>query len=387
MAIHAVIGAAAARVAASVAARAGTSAVAAAGGKAAATGGAATATGGAAATAARASASGGAGRVASTMQGRRAAMGQRGTTFEVGKVLDSLSRGAGRAAAWADANPQQVQRLRAAGSEFATDSFFSKNDAAQARTVAYTPFPASRVAFERFEQASPAKQGGKQGSTNPAETKAPDTGEGGAVTAPVESAPTPPPYQGPAVSAREIAPGARDVGGYLDSMSRWGQVPPYRGPEVPPQPNLSAALGNRTRRPKAQTSQTTEVAPGTFATPDSAVYSQPPAGPYVQGTGNPFSRRPDWPRTANPFDGQQSTGRPVAVNPNVVNPFGRPRVNPFADAPQVIGRTAPASDRMPGPVPSNEVYNSRSRGGNLSSIRNVLGDAAEVMNRPKPPQR
>jgi hypothetical protein len=333
MAIHAVIGAAAARVAASVAARAGTSAVAAAGGKAAATGGAATATGGAAATAARASASGGAGRAASTMQGRRAAMGQGGTTAQGGKVLDSLSRGAGRAAAWADANPQQVQRLRAAGSEFATDSFFSKNDAAQTRTVGYTPFPASRVAFERFEQASPAKQGGRQGSTNPAETKAPDTGEGGAVTAPVESVPTPPPYQGPAVSSAR------------------------------------------------------EIAPGTFAAPDSAVYSQPPAGPYVRGTGNPFSRRPDWPRTANPFDGQQSTGRPVAVNPNVVNPFGRPRVNPFADAPQVIGRTAPASDRMPGPVPSNEVYNSRSRGGNLSSIRNVLGDAAEVMNRPKPPQR
>jgi hypothetical protein len=236
--------------------------------------------------------------------------------------------------------------LRAAGSEFATDSFFSKNDAEQARTVGYTPFPASRVAFQRFEQ-------------NPAEAEAPVQPD--LITS---------------ASGEEVSEADRGwnrwqqenaLENVVKNQQKAQQPAPYEGPKV------------------QQANQT--MAPGTYATPDSAVYSRPPAGPYVRGTGNPFSRRPDWPRTANPFDGQQSTGRPVAVNPNVVNPFGRPRVNPFADPPPVIGRTAPASDRMPGPVPSNEVYNSRSRGGNLSSIRNVLGDAAEVMNRPKPPQR
>lgn len=201
-------------------------------------------------------------------------------------------------------------------SHFGDDTALSKNDASSPRDIGYSPFGPAR------------------------------------------------PVQGPPIGIpedKEHRPASPTVIMQGDAPGTGaGAVPQSSGSGAPPTPVYSA--------PKVRGGSTQYAAPG------SAVYSKPPAGPYVQGMGDPFARRPQF--GANPFSGSSSSGPPQPPGRGA-NPFETPGANPFEHTPKVLGRTGPAEDRVPGPIPS-KVY---PRGGDVGNMRSVLGDAAEVMSR------
>lgn len=209
-----------------------------------------------------------------------------------------------------------ASELTQALGDFGDDTAFSKNDAGAARDIGYTPFGPAR------------------------------------------------PVQGPPIGIpedKEHRPASPTVimqGGAPGTGA--SAAPQSGGSETPATPVYSA--------PKVRGGSTPYAAPG------SAVYSKPPAGPYVQGMGDPFARRPQF--GANPFPGSSSS-RPPQPPGRGANPFETPGANPFEHTPKVLGRTGPAEDRVPGPIPS-KVY---PRGGDVGNMRSVLGDAAEVMSR------
>lgn len=168
---------------------------------------------------------------------------------------------------------------------------------------------------------------------------------------------TPPPYTG-------------------NSPGTWSP-PPFTGQAATPPPYNGPAINAGSPSPSSPKPKATGAVQ--YASPGSAVYSKPPAGPYVQGAGDPFARRPQL--GADPFAGSRTAYVPPAPPGKGANPFQTPGANPFEVDPQappkILGRTAPREERAPGPIPST-VY---PRGGDVGNMRNVLGDAAAVMNR------